>query len=296
MSSPFVETFGGAVPCTAEKCEPFYIREWETMIVGSLITLMLLYICVSCGQSYFDSGNSLGVNTTDSGSNRFGTRDDRAGQDNNAIFDYTKISRFSGTNLGVLSPLAGTTPNLTSLPNSTAAPNNSANPIYAVLNSRRDRGTASQGAAIVSHFGPIPGTCLNKDGKVVICPPKISNFDNGVTCTMPGTHNQVRVPDGYHVGSGGKCMRNDRVSNFYNPPESNPLDLIQESAAGRSRFNSQGPNVSNFMDFSVVDGIDSLKAGEPSPSHMPETSESVLADVAGIPYDSSYMASQGTSR
>ena len=109
MSSPFVESFtGGASPCDQNSCEPFYIREWETMIVGTLLVLMLLYICNACGgSSYFSStkGSSVGSNTADSGSNRFGARDDRAGQDNNAIFNYTpdmavvkampQISRFS---------------------------------------------------------------------------------------------------------------------------------------------------------------------------------------------------------
>jgi len=195
MSSPFVETFGGAEPCTSEKCEPFYIREWETMIVGSLIAMMLLYICGTCASSYFTAGNSIGSNTADSGSNRFGMRDDRAGQDNNAVFDYTA------------------------------------------------------------------------DPNVVADMPQISRF---AACSSTAPGGSCRLPQQQCVK--GVCHT--------------PV----------SRFDSQGPNVSKFMDFSVVDGIDSLKAGEPMPSHMPETSESALADVAGIPYDSSYMASQGTSR
>jgi hypothetical protein len=54
MSSPFIIN-GGAEPCTAEKCEPFYIREWETMIVGTLIAATLLYVMCACGYERFAS-------------------------------------------------------------------------------------------------------------------------------------------------------------------------------------------------------------------------------------------------
>lgn len=56
MSSPYViNTSGGAEPCTAEKCEPFFIREWETVLVGTLIVAAIMYLMCSCGADYFSA-------------------------------------------------------------------------------------------------------------------------------------------------------------------------------------------------------------------------------------------------
>ena len=42
-----------------------------------------------------------------------------------------------------------------------------------------------------------------------------------------------------------------------------------------------------FMDFSSVNGIDTIKPWEPEPSHNVENSEQQLADSINIPYDQS---------
>lgn len=56
MNSPYViETSGGAEACTAEKCDPFYVREWETMLVGTMIVAAIMYLMCSCGVDYFSS-------------------------------------------------------------------------------------------------------------------------------------------------------------------------------------------------------------------------------------------------
>jgi hypothetical protein len=54
MDSPYIISTGGAEPCTAEKCEPFYIREWETMIVGTLICIAIIYIMYNRSDSFAD--------------------------------------------------------------------------------------------------------------------------------------------------------------------------------------------------------------------------------------------------
>ena len=58
MTSPFVHPYEGRA-CTATKCEPFFIREWETMLVGTLVAATLIYLAYSCGSEYFQAYPSL---------------------------------------------------------------------------------------------------------------------------------------------------------------------------------------------------------------------------------------------
>jgi hypothetical protein len=39
-----------------EKQVPFYIREWETLLLGTLIVCTLMYLLCSCGSENFNSG------------------------------------------------------------------------------------------------------------------------------------------------------------------------------------------------------------------------------------------------
>lgn len=50
MSSPFVVAYEDRM-CTEKKCEPFFIREWETMLVGTLICAALIYLMILDDQS-----------------------------------------------------------------------------------------------------------------------------------------------------------------------------------------------------------------------------------------------------
>ena len=51
MSSPFV--IDNDRLCTEKRCEPFYVREWETMIIiGMMIVGVMYYMCTT-GKNYF---------------------------------------------------------------------------------------------------------------------------------------------------------------------------------------------------------------------------------------------------
>lgn len=52
MSSQHAYPYEGRA-CTETKCEPFFIREWETMIVGALVVAVILYVGYSCYPEYF---------------------------------------------------------------------------------------------------------------------------------------------------------------------------------------------------------------------------------------------------
>lgn len=94
MSSPYVESFiGGASPCTSLSCEPFYIREWETMIVSTLIAVFLLYTMCACGYDRFVAKkNSANPYRSLANSQRLigGGYDDRVGV-HEGFADYDKF-------------------------------------------------------------------------------------------------------------------------------------------------------------------------------------------------------------
>lgn len=53
QNSPFVVSIHNDRLCTEKKCEPFFIREWETMIIGALICGTLLYLMCCCASENF---------------------------------------------------------------------------------------------------------------------------------------------------------------------------------------------------------------------------------------------------
>jgi hypothetical protein len=242
MSSPFVE--GGAEPCTAEKCEPFYIREWETMIVGAIIVMVLLYMFASSAGSYF--ADRVGFNYADSGSNRFGTRDDRAGQDDNSIFDYVAN--------GIKSAFAPEMP----LATPSAFPPE-ANPVYANIKAYRAARAAEEAAK----------SSFRSGGKTNAKPPA------GTRAASAG------VPPSVKSSYFGGLPKVRQTSGFLDKLNQSPLTQIAETMPGRAYMTS-GPSIEKFIDFDKVDGIDSLQVGEPIPTHQPETSEQQLADAAGV--------------
>lgn len=52
MTSPYVHPYEGRA-CTEKKCDPFFMREWETMLVGTLVAVTLMYLAYSGSSEYF---------------------------------------------------------------------------------------------------------------------------------------------------------------------------------------------------------------------------------------------------
>ncbi len=59
MSRTFDHSYEDRV-CTEKHCEPFFIREWETMLVGTLVAATLIYLAYSSAPEYFQAYSSLG--------------------------------------------------------------------------------------------------------------------------------------------------------------------------------------------------------------------------------------------
>lgn len=58
MSNHFAQYEGRA--CTEKSCPPFFVREWETVLVGTLIAATLIYLSYSCGKEYFSAYSARG--------------------------------------------------------------------------------------------------------------------------------------------------------------------------------------------------------------------------------------------
>ena len=91
-TSPYVISLNNDRTCTKEKCEPFFIREWETVVIGTLIVGVMLYLMCSCGMERFatENNNKYVYDRLSSAQAHF-TQDDRVGHDGTR----TDIERFA---------------------------------------------------------------------------------------------------------------------------------------------------------------------------------------------------------
>lgn len=81
MSSPYIIPFNDRL-CTEKKCEPFFIREWETMLIGALICATLLYVMSCCnGPERFSTADNKMVYDRRSSAQAHMVVDDRVGHE-----------------------------------------------------------------------------------------------------------------------------------------------------------------------------------------------------------------------
>lgn len=100
MSSPFVVPYDRT--CTDKKCEPFFIREWETMLIGALICGTLLYL-MSCSGSSSEPFAENNIVYDRRGSRQAHMAvDDRPGHDGTRTDMFTEQPKFAPTKGEVL--------------------------------------------------------------------------------------------------------------------------------------------------------------------------------------------------
>lgn len=87
--------------CTEDRCEPFFIREWETMLVGALIVSVLIYLSYSCGKEYF------GAYTARGSTQKHFAVDDRPGHEQSQFQAHVKPAHEGSVLPGAFIPQKG---------------------------------------------------------------------------------------------------------------------------------------------------------------------------------------------
>lgn len=96
MSSPYVITEGGAIPCLKDGCPPFFIREWEMSLLVAFLVFVVIYL-VKCKSQEYLKGERTGAYVARSSTQALmGSSDTRAGHQNSEQRGYPENAVMPG--------------------------------------------------------------------------------------------------------------------------------------------------------------------------------------------------------